>query len=100
MHDCAGEGRIDELQAALDAACAALLALQEASGRLAGAGEDLRSSKQAELEATELVRAAIRDLRRQLGERTGSPLALGFVRAQPDPDPDSPEDRPSSLRTA
>lgn len=89
----------DHLTAALEATCAALLALQNASGELAVGGDQLRAPQEAELRAIEHVRAAIRELRRLIGQRTGSPLALGFVRGEPSED-DPPGDQSSSLRMA
>jgi hypothetical protein len=69
----------DRVQAALDASCAALLALEQARDAMSSADGDLARSMQAELEAMELVRAAIRDLRRATPLGPPSALALGFV---------------------
>lgn len=90
----------DKVQAALDASCAALLALQDASDDLARGGEDLRSPRESERQAIELVHDAIRELRRLVGAHTGSPLALGFVRAEADERSESPDGQPRSLRIA
>jgi hypothetical protein len=80
MTEPSNTSETDHLQAALDATCAALLALQKASGELDGVGDGSTRPQQAEREAIEYVRLAIRELRRLIGEQTGSPLALGFVR--------------------
>lgn len=94
-------GTVDEahhLLAALDATCAALLALQNASCELEGVGHGSGRPQEAEREAIEHVRVAIRELRRLIGARTGSPLALGFVRGVGGEDPDAPTDGQSSSR--
>jgi hypothetical protein len=90
----------DKVQAALDASCAALLALQDASDGLARGGEDLRSPEESERQAIELVHDAIHELRRLIGVQTGSPLALGFVRAEPDDKSEPADGQPRSLRIA
>lgn len=89
----------DQIQAALDASCAALLALQGASEDLAHGSESLRRPQESERQAIELVKEAIRELRRLSGV-TGSPLALGFVRGESGDDPDPPIGQPMSLRIA
>jgi hypothetical protein len=100
MYQSANDVWSEDVQAALNASCAALLALQGASDTLAGAGEGFRRSHEAEQEAMELVRQAIGELRRQIGQHTASSLALGFVRGQSAGNVESPEGRPSSLRIA
>lgn len=90
----------DKVQAALDASCAALLALQDASDDLARGGEDLRSPQESERQAIELVHDAIRELRRLAGAHTRSPLVLGFVCAESEEISESPDSQPRSLRIA
>ena len=74
----------DRVQVALDASCAALLALEQAREAMGAAEIELEWSMKAELEAIELVRAAIRDLRRATPRGPESALALGFVQAAVD----------------
>lgn len=74
------EEAADHIQAAIDATCAALLALQDASRELERAGNHPDHVGEAERRATELMHGMIRELRRLIGLHTGSPLALGFVR--------------------
>jgi hypothetical protein len=74
----------DRVQVALDASCAALLALEQARDAMSAAGSELGRSLAAELQAMELVRAAISDLRRATRLAGPSPLALGFVTPAPD----------------
>jgi hypothetical protein len=71
--------RTDHLQAALDASCAALIALERAQDELDDADPELVSSRLAEADAIEHVRIAIRELRRQTVRGPLNPLALGFV---------------------
>jgi len=88
------------VQAALDASCAALLALQDASDDLASGGEHLRHSHELERQAIAHVQAAIRDLRRLIGVHTGSPLALGFVQPAPQNHSEPVDGQTRSLRIA
>ena len=74
----------DHLQAALDASCAALLALEQAHDELDSADLGRSSSQRAEERAIEQVRIAIRELRRQTQRGPINPLALGFVHDEPD----------------
>jgi hypothetical protein len=73
------------VQVALDASCAALLALEQARDAMSSAGGAFDRSIKAELEAMELVRAAIRYLRGATPLGAQNALALGFV--QPDAEP-------------
>jgi len=77
----------DQVQTALDASCAALLALEQAHGAMCEADAELERSKQAEVQAMELVRVAISDLRRFARSSAPSALALGFVQPQGEPSP-------------
>jgi hypothetical protein len=70
----------DHVQAALDASCAALLALESAAMEIEQAGASLSQTQSVELEAMELVRSAILELRRSVGSAAVNPLAYGFVR--------------------
>jgi hypothetical protein len=92
----------DHVQAALDASCAALLALESAAFEIRRAGGELEGSQAAELQAIELVRSAIFELRRSVGTAAVSPLAYGFVRARAasDPSGDDDEAQTSSFRIA
>jgi hypothetical protein len=90
----------DHVQAALDASCAALIALRTASVEMAGGGDRLLVPRESERQAMELVRDAIRELRRVIGEHTGSPLALGFVRPDEAFSPAAPDDQLRSRRIA
>ncbi len=82
----------DHIQAALDASCAALLALEQAHDQLDSADLSSSTSQRAEERAIEQVRIAIRELRRQTARGPISPLALGFVN-----DESNDADEPSSL---
>ena len=82
---------IEHVQAALDASCAALLALESAALEIEEAGPDLGESQAAELKAMELVRSAIVELRRSVGSAAVSPLAYGFVRERASFAPSNPE---------
>ena len=67
------------LQAALDASCAALHALESAREHTSVLSIDLGRAQANEAKAIELVRTVIDDLRSCEGASAGSPLAQGFA---------------------
>jgi hypothetical protein len=90
----------DQVQAALDASCAALLALQDAQGDLEGAGDEYGRPRESAGQAIENVKDAIGELRRLIGVRAGSPLALGFAIGDRGDELAGSAAQPSSLRIA
>jgi hypothetical protein len=78
----------DRLQDALGASCAALLALEHARNAMSGGAPELERSIEAELQAIELVRSAISDLRRITRTSTPSALAYGFVQPGEEGEPE------------
>jgi hypothetical protein len=89
-----------QVQAALDASCAALLALRDASGDLADAGDEFGLPRESARQAIESVKEAIGELRRLIGVRAGSPLALGFAIADRGDELPGNGGQPNSLRMA
>ena len=71
----------DHIQAALDASCAALLAIQSGRDAVLAAEAGLQRAEAARSQAIALVRTAISELRVIRGDRP-SPLAYGFAFAQ------------------
>jgi hypothetical protein len=71
-------GEHARVQAALEATCAALLALEGARAATAHVEAPLTALYHAECRALELIRAALDEARASAG--AGSPLALGFAR--------------------
>jgi uncharacterized membrane protein len=91
----------EHVQAALDASCAALLALESAAIEIRDAGPELEQSQEAELKAMQLVRSAIIELRRSVGSEAVSPLAYGFASERTRSEPATPDQpQTSSFRIA
>ncbi len=70
---------VDHLRAALSSSCAALLALEDASGELADIGPGSIHPRDNERRAIELVREAIQEIKGLVGDSATTPLAFGFV---------------------